>query len=353
MNYIGSKLSLLPFLEQSIFAVADKNCRSFCDLFAGTGMVGRHFKQKGLNIIANDLQHYSYVLNRHYIGNNKVMNFEQLLPTLPQTDLQLSDTEKVFAFLDNIEGKQGFMYQNYCGGGTAHLPEPRLYFTDENGMQCDAIRSTIEQWREEKRINEDEYFFLLASLIEGMDKIANTASVYGAYLKKIKKSASQKLKLKPAELLLSDGQHQVYCGDSNTLIQQIETDILYLDPPYNHRQYAPNYHILETISRYDNPVIKGKTGLRAYSEQKSDWSIKSKVKDAFAALIEQANARYIFLSYNNEGLLSPEDIKQIMSSKGQYGTFTQKHNRFKADKTERRNHIADSTLEYLHYVVVH
>lgn len=140
--------------------------------------------------------------------------------------------------------------------------------------------------------------------------------------------------------------------DANRLISNIKSDILYLDPPYNHRQYAPNYHLLETISLYDNPPLKGKTGLRSYSHQKSDYSTKSKVKKAFQELILAADTRYIFLSYNNEGLMSLEDIKSIMSLRGEYGVFTKKYNRFKSDKTENRNHIADSTTEYLHYVVV-
>ena len=78
LNYIGSKLSLLKFLEDSINKVVDKNCKTFCDLFAGTGIVGSYFKRKGYKIIANDIQYYSYVLNRHYIGNHKELNFDKL-----------------------------------------------------------------------------------------------------------------------------------------------------------------------------------------------------------------------------------------------------------------------------------
>lgn len=354
MNYIGSKYSLLSFLEESILEVADEQCATFCDLFAGTGIVGRHFKQKGYKVIANDLQHYSYVLNRHYIGNNALLSFENLLKELPA--LQNVDVAErkyfVCQHLSDIAPIEGFLYNNYCSGGTKLSTHERLYFTDENGMLCDAIRSKIEEWRQADLINESEYYFLLTSLIESIDKLANTASVYGAFLKKIKRSASAKLRIQAAEHSHDEQPHEVYCLDANKLIPCIKTDILYLDPPYNHRQYAPNYHLLETISLYDNPPLKGKTGLRNYSHQKSDYSTKSKVKKAFQELIQAADARYIFLSYNNEGLLSLEDIKSIMSLRGEYGVFTKKYNRFKADKTENRNHIADSTTEYLHYVIV-
>lgn len=354
MNYIGSKYSLLPFLEASILSIIDKDCNVFCDLFAGTGIVGRHFKQKGFSVIANDLQHYSYVLNQHYIANTQVLPFIKLLSQIPELDNTAAPQRKhvVCAYLSQLAPQKGFIYQNYCAGGTAGQEHERLYFTDENGMRCDAIRIQIEDWYQQYLITKEEYYFLLTSLLESIDKLANTASVYGAFLKKIKRSAANPLVLQAAEHSLEDGDHQVFCGNSNKLVGNIHCDVLYLDPPYNHRQYAPNYHLLETISLYDSPPLSGKTGLRAYAHQKSDYSSKAKVRQAFEELIRNANARYIFLSYNNEGLLSLADIEAIMSTRGSYGVFTKKYNRFKADKTENRNHIADSTTEYLHYVVV-
>jgi adenine-specific DNA-methyltransferase len=354
MNYIGSKFSLLSFLEESIYKVVDKDCATFCDLFAGTGIVGRHFKQKGLRVFANDLQYYSYVLNKHYIGNSRILKFEKLLTTIPELQDINVEERKYFVcqYLSDIEPIEGFVYRNYCAGGTKGGLYERLYFSDENGMLCDAIRSKIEEWFQSYLISDSEFYFLLTSLIESIDKLANTASVYGAFLKKMKRSASNKLVVQAAEHDLDNQEHEVFCGDSNKIISTIQTDILYLDPPYNRRQYAPNYHLLETISRYDSPILKGKTGLRGYRHQKSDYSTKSKVKKAFTELMLAANARYVFLSYNNEGLLSLDDIKSIMSLRGKYGVFTKKYSRFKADKTESRKHTADSTTEYLHYVVV-
>jgi adenine-specific DNA-methyltransferase len=103
------------------------------------------------------------------------------------------------------------------------------------------------------------------------------------------------------------------------LVGKISGDILYLDPPYNQRQYATNYHLLETITKYDNPKIYGKTGLREYQNQKSAYCSKTQVKESFRDLILKADVKYIFLSYNNEGLMSLEDIKEIMSQRGKYG----------------------------------
>lgn len=353
MNYIGSKLSLLKFLEESIKKVAGKKCRVFCDLFAGTGAVGAYFKKLGHRVIANDIQYYSYILNRHYIGNHQELEFQNLTEEMPQLKkIAISERKKyVCDYLSNLKGKKGYICQNYCLSGTQNKEVQRQYFSNENGMRCDAIRQKIENWKKQKLINKDEYYFLLTSLIESIDKYANTASVYGAFLKHLKKSAQKSLVLQPAELIINDQKHQVYNQDINILIKKIKGDILYLDPPYNQRQYATNYHLLETIARYDNPKIHGKTGLREYQKQKSLYCSRAKVKRAFKDLILNAKAKYIFLSYNNEGLMSAEDIKEIMSLKGKYGFFTRNYNRFKADQDQNRKYKTDRTIEYLHYTI--
>ncbi len=333
--------------------MVNENCEIFCDLFAGTGAVGSCFKRKGYKVVANDIQYYSYVLNRHYVGNNGELFFSKLTDEISNLARVDADNRKKFVcnYLTNIRGVAGFIYKNYCLGGTRNKQEPRQYLSDENGMCCDAIRQKIEAWKQGDLITDDEYYFLIASLIESVDRYANTASVYGAFLKKLKKKAQNKLVLTPAELIINGGGNKVYNDDVNLVLDKIEGDILYLDPPYNQRQYATNYHLLETIAKYDNPKIYGKTGLRNYQDQKSLYCSKAQVGKVFKDLILGAKMKYIFLSYNNEGLMSMQDIKKIMSLRGNYGYFTKEHNRFKADKLENRNYSANKTIEYLHFVV--
>ncbi|MFA6137862.1 MAG: DNA adenine methylase [Sulfurimonas sp.] len=329
MNYIGSKQKLASFLKDEITKVtgADLSQKVFCDIFAGTGIVGRTFKKDVKKVISNDLEDYSFVLNKNYIGNSVAIenceDFINELNTLKPID-------------------SGFIYQNYCLGSGSE----RQYFSDGNGRRIDAMRTKIREWREQNRIDENLYYFLLASLLESADKVANTASVYAAYLKHVKKSAQKDLVLASAHFELHANPHEVFNSDSNELIKEIEGDILYLDPPYNQRQYSANYHLLNTISLYDNFEPKGKTGLREYN--RSNYSKKNEVHASFEELIKNAKFQYIFLSYNNEGLMSEEDVKRIMSKYGKYDLQTKEYQRFKADKTENRKHIADRTYEYLH-----
>jgi adenine-specific DNA-methyltransferase len=352
MNYIGSKKSLLEFLEQSIYKVVGKRDFIFLDLFAGTGVVGQHFKSKGHKIIANDLQYYSFVLNKNYIENHKILKFLGLEEEL--SELKSYDYKKrasfICKFLDNLELTEGFIYNNYCLGGTKSKKIQRQYFSDKNGKKVDTIRKKIENWKEGSKINDNEYYFLLTTLIENIDKVANTASVYGAFLKQLKKSAQKDFVMQPANFILNDKEHSVFNTDIEELVSTVKGDVLYLDPPYNQRQYAPNYHLLETIAKYDNPKIKGKTGLRDYSNQKSKFSQKKEVLQSFENIIQKANVKYIFLSYNNEGLMTEEEVRTIMSKRGEYGVFKKEYNRFKADKSDNRNHKASSVIEYLHYV---
>lgn len=354
MNYIGSKFSLLQFLDESITRVVGARSGVFCDLFAGTGAVGCHFKKKGFKVIANDIQYYSYVLNKHYIGNHQLLNFHGLISIIPGlADMPTNERAGLVCnYLSKIDGVEGFVYKNFCPSGTVNSEFPRQYFSDYNGKLCDAVRQTIDLWHRQKLINENEMFFLLTSLLESIDRCANTASVYGAFLKQIKKTAQNKLSICPAEIFLNEKEHSVYNKDINLLVKEIGGDILYLDPPYNHRQYATNYHVLETIARYDAPKLHGKTGLREYQEQKSLYCSRSKVKKVFAELIKNCDFKYIFLSYNNEGLMSLGDIEAIMSSRGEYGYFTKDYIRFKADQDKNRSYKADKTVEYLHYVKV-
>ena len=329
MNYIGSKLKLSSFIKDTVMnTVGNIEEMVFCDIFAGTGIVGRTFKPLVKRVISNDIEYYSYVLNKNYIANAKTLKYMHLIEEL-----------------NNLKLIEGFIYKHYSLEGQGQ----RQYFSSHNAKKIDTIRQKIEAWKDAEEIDEDMYYFLLASLIESADKIANTASVYAAYLKRLKKTAQKDFLLAPALFDAVGADHRVYHDDANHLIKSISGDILYMDPPYNQRQYGSNYHLLNTIAKYDEFEPQGKTGLREYN--RSAYCKKSDVLEAFEALIKDADFRYIFLSYNNEGLMSANEVENIMKKYGDYRLKTMDYQRFKADKTASRNHKASSTVEYLHILV--
>jgi adenine-specific DNA-methyltransferase len=324
LNYIGSKLKLSSFLTTTIQnKVGDISQKIFCDIFAGTGMVGRTFKPLVKTVIANDLEYYAYVLNRNYIGNYSTLEYTHLIEEL-----------------NNLDPVSGFVTNHYSDQGLGN----RKYFKKENGQKIDAIRLKIKEWKDTEFIDENMYFFLLASLIESADKVANTTSVYGAFLKQIKKSADKDLILDPANFHNFGEDHIAYNSNANDLISNISGDILYMDPPYNERQYGANYHLLNTIALYDDFEPKGITGLRPYN--KSTFCQKGNVHESFEDLIKKADFEWIFLSYNNESLMSSAEVREIMSRYGEYSLEQKVYQRYKADKN--REHSAESTIEYLH-----
>jgi adenine-specific DNA-methyltransferase len=315
LNYIGSKKTLLPFIYKSIIEDINIDNSVFCDLFAGTGIVGRFFKNKTKKVISNDLEDFSYSLLKNYIENTEVFD----IPFIPSP-------------------KEGFIYNNYCMGSGSE----RMYFSDYNGKLIDGIRIEIEKYK----YNEKLYFFLICSLLESADKVANTASVYGAFLKNLKLTAQKEMELVP--YYPDEGPSgEVYNEDVNNLIRKIKGDILYLDPPYNTRQYSANYHLLNTISNYKEFVPAGKTGLPQYN--KSLYSRKREAKDVFFDLIQNADFEHIYISYNNEGIIPFDDFQDILSKFGNYKLYLYDgYRRFKADSN--RDYISDNTVEFLHYL---
>lgn len=330
MNYIGSKLKLCDFIVGNITNAVQKPLNEcvFCDLFAGTGVIGKTFKGKVKKIIANDKEFYSFVLNKNYIENH----------------INLENSDDLVQMLNELQGVRGKIYENYSLSGTKDKEFQRLYFSDENATKIDAVRQKIEQLKEQNAINSNMYYFLLASLLECADKVANVASVYGAFLKKLKKSALKTMEFKGEDFECNDNAHEVYNCDANELIGRIKGDILYLDPPYNAREYGANYHLLNTIALYDDFAPQGKTGLREY--EKSAWCKKGRVADELESLIKRADFEWIFLSYNDEGILGLDEIERIFKSSGTYRCVSKNYQRFKADS--KRTQKQHSTIEYLH-----
>ena len=302
MRFIGNKSNLL----ENIKAVIDENCNDnskiFCDIFSGTGSVSRFFKPH-YRVISNDLLYFSHILTAATIENNIQPTFEKLKAIGiedPFTYLETADTKDVF----------GFITREYSPAGDAG----RMYLTEECAKRIDFIRITIDEWKRKGLIDASEFKYLLASLIEGIPYVSNITGTYGAYLKKWDKRVFKRFELIKLSVSNNNQRNICYNEDANELIKKISGDILYIDPPYNERQYLPNYHLLETVARYDAPALKGVTGVRPYTNEKSDYCIKKNVKSAFENLISNADFKHIVISYSDDGLLTSDEIISILEN---------------------------------------
>ena len=328
MRFIGNKekLALIIFeLLEQIGII--KKSKTFFDVFAGSASMGKFFKQRGLQIYSCDLLYFSYCMQRAYLTNNDKSNYAVMLE-----------------YLNNIPLKEGFIYQNYAPSGSKKLGIERKYFSDENAMKIDSMRLEIEGLKNTNTINENEYFILLATLIESVSLFANVAGVYAAFCKQWDKRALKPFYLKKLELLESKQEHYCFCTDSIGLLENFKDksfDILYVDPPYNHRQYAPNYHILETIARYDSPPIKGIAGLREWQGQKSLFCNAKSALDSLERLAKLKNYRILALSYNSEGLMQKEQITELLKSFGTLHFEEFNYPRFKSNNTSAQKFIKE------------
>ena len=325
MRYYGAKTKLLPFIEQVVKKTGVNGTSNFVDLFSGTSAVGRHFKKLGYTVIANDTLEFSFAVAKTYIELNEEPQFKKL-----KSHLKLKNgNEVLFDYMNKLKTrKKGFMFENYSPNGG------RQYFTDENALRIDTFRYLFEEWKDEKKISELEYYYLITSLLRGVNLTSNVSGTYAAYLKTWDKRALNPLILEPVEIIPSKNKNKAYKRDANELIKEIHSDILYLDPPYNNRQYASNYFILELIAEgwfKNKPEIYGETGMRKYDHQKSKYCSKSSALNALEDLIlNSSKSQYIVLSYNNEGVIPQTAIQQTLSRIGTVETFTENHKRYKS-----------------------
>lgn len=375
MNYIGSKFSLLPEIRRVLDENSVPNTGIALDLFTGTSVVAQMLKQRGHVVYANDWQHYSYLTAISFIENNELPTFDSLMNSRewggriagcpPLAGVRSSPIDdappvslgspafQVLFYLSHLPEKPGRFYDAYCEGGKSG----RQYYTRENGMRIQAIRDEIEEWDLCGLLARREKAWLVSALIEGADRVANTASVYGAYLKHVKQSARKSLVPRapiPVPSRHAANEHQAFCLDGQALLRQIGDNrlrLVYIDPPYNQRQYNGNYHVLETIARWDLDDLepRGTTGLRKKGENKSMYCSKTHAKSAFHQLIGLVNADYVLFSYSNEGLLSRNDLEAMFAEFCSDVRFEEIHyRRFRADLDgENRVYSGDYTKEFL------
>ena len=313
-RYLGNKYKLLPFITK----VVDKECsdiQSIADIFAGTGAVSSAFTDK--IIITNDLMYSNYICNYAWFGS--------------ETYNQQTIIDYVVHYNSLVKLKDNYMTDNFAD----------TYFSRDDCAKIGYIREDIEKNYKKKNINDRERAILITSLLYAMDKIAKTCGHYDAY----RKGAEYD---KPMELLVplaerhNNPNNRCYNEDANNLVGSINADLVYIDPPYNSRQYCDAYHLLENVARWEKPEVFGVARKMDRTKLKSKYCTKS-AAEAFEDLVGNITSKYILLSYNNmaekgndrsNAKISDEDILRILENKGTVKVFSESYKPFTTGKSD-------------------
>jgi adenine-specific DNA-methyltransferase len=339
MRYIGNKTRLLPFILQTLNK-SGIGVGSVHDAFAGTASVSRALKAHGWGIHSSDLLMSSFVFQRAYV-------------VADCADPLLGEMARNLAALPP---RESFISRHFSPG--SNPGDGRMYFTTANAGRIDAAREELESWRKAGTVGEDNYYLLLAAIIEGADRVANTAGVYASYMKRWQPNARRAFEISPEVPVKGSRPAKAHLMDAIEAAKAIgEVDLLYIDPPYNSRQYVAYYHIPEILARGWSdgaPAIRGKVGLLAGEEGRSQWSHGRRVQKLFSALLSATTATHALVSFNSEGHLPPDVLLALLtkaSADGKVSHFRQRYRRYRADSDrEGRHYHRDIALEHLYMV---
>ena len=317
-RYLGNKYKLLPFITRIVQSECP-DIASVADIFAGTGAVSSAFGDKV--IITNDIMYSNYICNYAWFG---AQTFD------PQLIVDCIGSYNALT-----ECSPNYMTDNFAD----------TYFSRDDCSKIGCIREDIEKKYESGLLNPRERAILIASLLYAMDKIAKTCGHYDAYRKGAEFDASLELAV-PAVEVHNNPLNQCFNTDANMLVREIRTDLVYIDPPYNSRQYCDAYHLLENVAKWEKPQVFGVARKMDRSQLKSRYCTKS-AADALEDLILNIHAKYILFSYNNmaekgndrsNAKISDEDIMRILKRRGQVRYFTEEYKAFSAGKSDIQNH---------------
>lgn len=319
-RYTGSKYKLMPWIKDKIL----KNCpehNSLFDVFGGTGVVSAELMNITKDVVINDFLYSNEIIYKAF--------FQQ-----ESYDLQkLKNYKDYFNSIKKETLSPNYVSENYGN----------RYFNYEDAKLIGIIRSKIEDELNLKKINQKEYCILITSLLYSLDRSANTVGHYEAFIRK--KSVKQRFVFDLIEPILTDNTIKIYRMDSNELAKNVKADIAFIDPPYNSRQYSRFYHVLETIVKWDKPLLVG-TAMKPPEENMSDYC-RSKAPKVFNDLIQSLKVKYIIVTYNNtydskssssKNKITLNQIKEILQSRGKTKIFEKSYHRFNAGKTEDTNH---------------
>ncbi len=303
IKYLGSKRLLLTTISDIIGTIPDVH--SVIDLFSGTSRVGHHLKSLGYCVHSNDLNQYAYALATCYVAADK--------------EKYQTKIERLLNEMSKVPSKEGYFTETFC--------RQSMFFQPHNGMRVDAMRD----WIEEKNFDWTTKAILLVSLMEAADRVDSTCGQQMAFLKKYAKRSFQNLELRMPELVGSSafGVSTARCSDARDAAKVLQADVAYLDPPYNQHKYRSNYHIWDTLVRWDKPEAYGVARKRVdVRTHQSVFNRKREILEAMQDVVDSLQTRYLVVSFNNEGYISKDDMVRLLSKKGKVVVYENEYKRY-------------------------
>jgi adenine-specific DNA-methyltransferase len=291
IKYLGSKRLLLPRILEAVASVPDVH--SVLDLFSGTSRVGHALKGAGYRVLANDHNAYAAVLARCYVQADRAE--------------VLADAERLVREFNALPGRAGYFTETFC--------ERSRFFQSKNGARVDAIREEIAR----KALPPELEAVMLTSLMEAADRVDSTTGLQMAYLKQWAPRAQKDMELRVPDVLprADHGKGAAHQLDAFAAAAALEADLAYLDPPYNQHKYLGNYHVWESLVLWDKPEVYGTACKRVdCRERRSVFNSKPRFKDAFARLVTSVRARYLLVSFSNEGYITRPEMEELLGTHG-------------------------------------
>lgn len=292
IKYIGSKRALVGLIAD----VAGRlPVNSAADLFAGTTRVGQALRRIGLPVVSNDLASYSEVLGQAFIA---------------ATEADLREARPLIEELGALPGRRGYFTERFC--------EEARYLQPANGARVDAIREAIEEMRLPPVLRG----IVLTSLLLAADRVDSTTGLQMAYLKQWAPRSSKPLELRLPEVVPGPP-GTVLRRDANDLAPDLEAELVYIDPPYNQHSYFSNYHVWETLIRWDRPESYGIARKRVDCRTtKSPYNSRRLAGAALEELLDRLRAPWLLVSFNDEGFHEPAQVASRLGERGYVSTLT-------------------------------
>ncbi|EOU1825395.1 hypothetical protein DMN40_12425 [Clostridium perfringens] len=346
-RYIGNKTKLAGVIVDKIEELIGKS-GTVADIMSGTGAISYELKDRGYKVFASDVMGYSKFHLEVNLNMNSYPSFEKLSKELNiETDDYTERYRTCIKYLNELDGIEGYFFNEFSPDGKPQNGSPsRKYFSSDNAKKIDAIRNKLEYWQKNDTIEEKEVALLKHSFILAVNRVANISGTYGYFLSKLSKNALKPINLEFIQLNTDNNVgHTIQQGYAEEISKNLKVDLCYIDPPYIKRQYAANYHILETIARGDEPIAEGKSGLRPWRDQYSNFCSKLKIRDSFSQIINNVQTNIILISYSEDGLLSIEELTEFLKGFGEVKVNTIEYVRFKSNSSKLPSKIHEYLIE--------